>query len=244
VQYRDLEGNTKIISTKNIIIAWGSQPQLLPGINLTERILTSDGLLNLEKLPASIIIVGASVIGVEFATFFAELGVKVTLIELLDRILPYEDQEAADLLRLELTRLGIIIHTSTKLESLHDNGSKAEIQAQQNNNQLELAADYALLCTGRQPLLYEEELKKLEIQYSKAGIKVDVNMMTNIAGIYAVKLPPDISVKHRRLFIVKILFHLLFTAIRKSPVSALSKKALKYKLSNPITAQISWRVRN
>src|SRR4030042_568963 len=138
VQYRDQEGNSKILATKNIIIAWGSQPQLLPGINLTERILTSDGLLNLDNLPASIIIIGASVIGVEFATFFAELGTKVTLIELLDRILPYEDQDAADLLRQELTRLGITIHTSTKLESLNDTGNGVVMQAQKNGNQFEM----------------------------------------------------------------------------------------------------------
>lgn len=186
VQYRDQEGNSKILSTKNIIIAWGSQPQLLPGIKLAERILTSDGLLNLDNLPASIIIVGASVIGVEFATFFAELGTKVTLIELLDRILPYEDQETADLLRQELTHLGIAIHTSTKLESLTDTGGAIAIKAQTNSEQFEKTADYALLCTGRQPVLYEAELNKLEIQYSRAGIKVDANMMTNIAGIYAV----------------------------------------------------------
>jgi dihydrolipoamide dehydrogenase len=186
VQYRDQEGNYKILATKNIIIAWGSQPHLLPGINLTERILTSDGLLNLNNLPVSIIIIGASVIGVEFATFFAELGAKVTLIELLDRILPYEDQDAADLLRQELTRLGITIHTSTKLESLNDTGNGVVMQAQKNGNQFEMNAAYVLLCTGRQPLMYEEELKKLEIEYTKAGIKVDKNMMTNVAGIYAI----------------------------------------------------------
>lgn len=186
VQYRDAEGNIKIIPTKNIIIAWGSQPQMLPEINLSERILTSDGLLNLNILPASIIIVGGSVIGVEFATFFAELGVKVTLVELLDRILPYEDQEAVDLLRQELVRLGIEIHTSTKLENLNDTGSAVTMQAQQNNNKLEITTDYVLLCTGRKPLLDTGQLDKLSIEYTKAGIKIDQNMMTNVAGIYAV----------------------------------------------------------
>jgi len=186
VLYRDQQGNSKIIPANNIIIAWGSQPQMLPEINLSERILTSDGLLNLNILPASIIIIGGSVIGVEFATFFAELGVKVTLVELLDRILPYEDQEAADLLRQELTRLGIAIHTSTKLERLNDTGSVVTMQAQQNNNKLEITADFILLCTGRKPLLDTAQLDKLGIEYTKTGIKVDQNMMTNVAGIYAV----------------------------------------------------------
>ena len=107
----------------------------------------------------------------EFATFFAELGVRVTLVELLDRILPYEDQEAVDLLRQELIRIGVDIHTSTKLERLKDTGSGVIILAQKNGKQLEMTADYALLCTGRKPLLHAEELKKLGIEYTKAGIK-------------------------------------------------------------------------
>jgi dihydrolipoamide dehydrogenase len=186
VQYRDQQGNSKIIPTNNIIIAWGSEPQMLPEINLSERILTSDGLLNLNILPASIIIVGGSVIGVEFATFFAELGVRVTLVELLDSILPYEDQEAVDLLRQELVRLGIDIHTSTKLEKLNDTDNGVVMRAQKIGKEFEMTADYALLCTGRKPLLDTPQLDKLGIEYAKAGVKVDQNMMTNIAGIYAV----------------------------------------------------------
>jgi len=186
VQYTDTEGGRKTLTTKNIIIAWGSQAQLLPGINLSERILTSDGLLNYENLPKSIIIVGGSVIGIEFATFFAELGSSVTLIELLDRILPYEDQEAAQLLHQELTRMGVRIHTSTKLDNLINTGNAVAAKARGEKDQIEISADCALLCTGRQPLLHEEELNDLKIEYTKAGIKVDKNMMTNIAGIYAV----------------------------------------------------------
>lgn len=186
VRYTDDKGNTILLSAKHIIIAWGSQPLLLPGINLSERILTSDGLLNTENIPQSIIIVGASVIGIEFATFFAELGSAVTLIELLDRVLPFEDQEAAQLLHRELARLGVDIHTSTKLESLNDTGKNVTAKVRINDKQFEKNADYALLCTGRQPLLYEEELKRLGIEYTNTGIKIDKNMMTNVNGVYAV----------------------------------------------------------
>ncbi len=186
VQYKDAEGNIKKFSAANIIIAWGAKPQLLPQIRPSERILTSDDLLKLEKLPESIVIIGASVIGVEFATCYAELGVKVTLVELLDRILPYEDQDAAGLLRQELTRLGVSIHTAAKLENITDTGDSVVARVQAGSEQLEKIANYALLCTGRKPLLHEEELDKLKIEYTKAGIKVDKNMMTNVAGVYAV----------------------------------------------------------
>ncbi len=186
VQYTDTEGGKKTLTTKNIIIAWGSQAQLLPGVNLSERIMTSDGLLNAENIPQSIIIVGGSVIGVEFATFFAELGVKVTIIELLDRLLPYEDQEAAQLLHQELTRMGVRIYTSATLDTLMDTGNAVAAKARSEKEQFEITAERALLCTGRRPLLHEEELNELKIEYTKAGIKINKNMMTNIAGIYAV----------------------------------------------------------
>jgi dihydrolipoamide dehydrogenase len=186
VRFTDSSGKSEIFSAQNIMIAWGSVTQVLPGINLSERVLTSDGILNLNVLPSSIIIIGGSVIGVEFATFFAELGVKVTIVEILDRIIPLEDQECADLLKQELIRLGVAIHTSTKLESLKDTGIEVVMPGQKDGKQLEMSADYSLLCTGRKPLLNTEELDKLGIEYTKAGIKIDKNMMTNVAGVYAV----------------------------------------------------------
>ena len=186
VRFTDSSGKSEILSAQNIMIAWGSVPQVLPGINLSERILTSDGILNLSVLPSSIIIVGGSVIGVEFATFFAELGSKVTIVEILNRIIPLEDQECADLLKQELTRLGVAIHPSTKLEILKDTGNGVLMVAQKDGKQLEISAEYALLCTGRKPLLNTDELEKLGIKYSKSGIVVDKNMMTNVTGIYAI----------------------------------------------------------
>lgn len=186
IRFTDSSGNSETLASQNIMIAWGSVPQVLPGINLSERILTSDGILNLNALPSSIIIVGGSVIGVEFATFFAELGTKVTIVEILDRIIPLEDQECADLLKQELTRLGVTINTSTKLESLNETGSSIIMVAQKDGKQLEISADYVLLCTGRKPMLNTEELGNLGIEYTKGGIKVDSKMMTKIAGIYAV----------------------------------------------------------
>jgi dihydrolipoamide dehydrogenase len=186
VRYIDSSGESEIVSAQNIIIAWGSVPQMLPGINSSKSILTSDDILNINTLPESIIIVGGSFIGVEYATLFAELGVKVILVELLERILIYEDEEAAQFLHQELTRLGVAIHTSTKLLSLKDTDNGVVMQAQKNAEQLEMRANSALLCTGRKPLLHTEQLDKLGINYAKTGIKVDQNMMTNVPGIYAV----------------------------------------------------------
>ena len=186
VRYTDQSGQSQSIATDNIVIAWGSQPQILTGIQTSDRILTSDDILNMTTLPADMIIVGGSFIGVEYATLFAELGIKVILVELLERILIYEDEEAAQFLHQELVRLGIVIHTSTKLLSLKDTDNGVVMHAQKNGKQLEMLASCALLCTGRKPLLHTEQLDKLGINYTKTGINVDQNMMTNVPGIYAV----------------------------------------------------------
>jgi len=185
VRYTDPSGSSQTLETDNMVIAWGSQPQILMDIQTTERILTSDDILNINTLPVSIIIIGGSFIGVEYATVFAELGVKVILVELLDRILPQEDEEAANFLNQELTRLGIAVHTSTKLINLKESAGGVVLQAQKNNENLEMRAGCVLLCTGRKPLLLGEQLKKQGIAYGNDGIRVDENMMTTVPGIYA-----------------------------------------------------------
>jgi dihydrolipoamide dehydrogenase len=205
VRYTDYSGKSELVSAQNIVIAWGSTVQMIPGIDTSKNILTSDDILNMNKLPESIIIVGGSFIGVEFATLFAELGVKVVLVELLDRILPLEDEEAAQFLHQELARMGIAIHTSTKLLSLRDTDNGVVMQAQKKSEQLEMHASCALLCTGRKPLLHAEQLNKLGIVYTNAGIKIDRNMMTNVRGIYAVgDVTGGIMLAHRAMQQAKV----------------------------------------
>lgn len=186
VRYMDSSGQTQTMKTDHIVIAWGSQPQILAEISTSERILTSDDILNINLLPSSMIIVGGSFIGVEYAILFAELGVKVILVELLDRILPQEDEEAADLLTQELVRQGVAVHTSTTLVSLKESSGGVVMHVRKNNETTEMRAGCALLCTGRKPLLHREQLDRLGIHYDHAGIKVDAKMLTSIRNIYAV----------------------------------------------------------
>ena len=216
VEWTAPDGACSRLSARNLIVAWGSEPSLPPGVNLSERILNSDGLLSLPALPASLLIIGGSVIGVEFATLFAELGVRVTLIEMLGQILPGEEGEAAALLTQELKKLGVAVHTNVRMESIRETGAgvqliavpaapAGEIRPAQaasglgtqgsgaGNSQgippagaLDLSADYALVCTGRRPRLCREELDALGIRYDRRGVAVDERLMTNVPGIFAV----------------------------------------------------------
>ncbi|MFA4916115.1 MAG: dihydrolipoyl dehydrogenase [Syntrophales bacterium] len=186
IQFNSAEGEINSLKTKNIIIAWGSEPLLLPGVKYSERILTSDGLLALEKLPETIAIVGGSAIGLEFATFMAELGVRVTLIELMDQLLPSEDQEVAGFIKQNLTGMGIDVHTATKVGKFRELPDRVLVTASHQAQTFELAAEYTLVCTGRKPTLATDELDQLGIQYDHRGIFVDERQMTNVKGIYAI----------------------------------------------------------
>ena len=210
------DGSRRVLSARNLVIAWGSEPALPPGVQPTDRILTSDGLLSLRTLPESLLIVGGSVIGVEFATLFAELGVRVTLIEMAGQILPGEEGEAAALLTQELKNLGVAVHTDMRMETIRETGSGVQLlavpdapgaetrQAQdppgahppgkgdedprgiRPAGSLRLSADYALICTGRKPRFSAEELNAMGIRHDRRGVIVDERQMTNVPGIFAV----------------------------------------------------------
>ncbi|MFA5180795.1 MAG: FAD-dependent oxidoreductase [Syntrophales bacterium] len=150
------------------------------------RILTSDTFLQLTTLPKSMVIIGGGVIGVEFATFLAELGIPVQIVEILPVIIPYEEEEAATLLLKELNRIGVKVLTATRVEDVREGPEEVCITALKDGQAMELKAEYALFCMGRRPRLDEEALTKLGIRHDRRGVAVNEKQETNIAGIYAV----------------------------------------------------------
>lgn len=186
VQWTDPEGKVRTLRSGHIALAWGSEPALPPGVVLSEHILTSDGFLRKEELPDSVIIVGGSVIGVEFATLLAELGVKVILIEWFEQILPYEDEDVSNLLKREMTRLGVVIHASTELKSIRETAAGVEAAVVCQGRGSVLTAAEAIVCTGRKPLMDRRQLETLGIRYDLNGIRVDAQNRTNIPGICAI----------------------------------------------------------
>lgn len=182
------ESDVRRIGADHIVIAWGSEPAALPGIPFSTRVLNSDGFLALDRLPESAIIVGAGNIGVEFATFLAEFGCRVFLIELQDRILPGEDREAAAFLEKELGKIGVRVSTSTSLHSISEgpNGIRMKTAVLPDGAVAEIAAEYAVICTGRRLCLNEEELRRLGVDFTPRGIAIDAHMMTSVKNIHAV----------------------------------------------------------
>lgn len=182
----DLDGTVERISTKNIVIAWGSIPQTPPGIELSARILDSNGFLASAALPSSTAVIGGGVIGLEFAAFLAQLGARVTIIEFLERLLPFEEPETSEFIEKEMRKAGVDILCPAKVECMASGADSVEITVSRAGQTLSVAADIALVCTGRRPRLRTEELDRLGIVYSGKGITVDERMGTSIPGVYAV----------------------------------------------------------
>jgi dihydrolipoamide dehydrogenase len=172
-------------SADALIVATGSQPLIPDSIKTDQdRIITTTEALDLDHLPTSIAIVGGSVSGCEFACLFSQLGSRVYLIEMLDRIVPTEDREISRRLADRLKQLGVKLMTQTAVKSLerqYPNGSVKVFTDKEKIN-----VDYCLLTMGRKLNTEKIGLEALGIDFSSEGNKINERMETNVAGVYAV----------------------------------------------------------
>jgi len=187
VEITDTAGQKEVIKTKNIIIATGSSVMKLPipGID-SEGVITSDEALSLSELPSRILIIGGGVVGIEFAGIFKALGVEVTVVEMLPRILLPIDEEIARRLTQILKRKGIEILTDCKVKGIKKNNQNLEVLVSTSEGEKKLETEKVLLSAGRVPELGNIDVQRLGIELDKGAIKVDEKMRTNIPGIYAV----------------------------------------------------------
>lgn len=179
---------TDEIKCKNIIIATGARPRMIPGINVDHKvIITSKEAMVPNKVPESIIIMGAGAIGIEFAYFYNAFGSKVTILEMMDRILPVEDAEISNELARHYKKYGIEILTGAKVLSAQVVNGKAEVKVQKSDgSEATFTAEVALNAIGIQPNLENIGLESLGIELNRGYIKVDKNMRTNIPTIFAI----------------------------------------------------------
>ncbi len=178
----------KKITGKNIIIATGSRPKIIPGFEFDEeRVLSSTGALMLKKLPKKAVILGAGAIGVEFAHVWNSFGVEVHLVEMMDRILPLEDAEAVQVLARSFQKRGVQMSTSTKAVSLQKSGSGVSVVLEDKAaKRTTVEADLILVAIGRTCNTDTIGLDKVGIVAEKGFIPVGDYNQTKVPGIYAV----------------------------------------------------------
>jgi len=185
VEVKTNEGKEKIEGDFTII-ATGSKPVLLPFIDFNHpAVLTSETTLELTQIPQSLLIVGAGVIGCEFASIFGPLGTQITMVEMMDTILPQEDKRISLMMKQILQKKGINIFTDTRLEEITDY-QKDSLTARLDNGE-KISAEKMLVCVGRSPYTDYLGLENLDLRFDQKGnILVNERMQTSEQRVYAI----------------------------------------------------------
>jgi dihydrolipoamide dehydrogenase len=175
-------------ATKEIIVATGSSPRSVPGITIDhKRIITSDEAIHMKEVPKSIVIMGSGAVGVEFGSIFRRFGSDVTIVELLPRLVPVEDEAVSAELAKSFRKQGITTHTGAKVTRAAVNGDAVDIDVQLGDGQTQtLRADYLLVATGRGPVTTGLGAEDVGLRIERGYVHVDAEYKTSVPGISAI----------------------------------------------------------
>jgi dihydrolipoamide dehydrogenase len=182
------ETGVQTLETKNVIIATGSEARMLPGLEPDAKaILTNIEILDLPVIPKTMLIIGAGAVGVEFASIFNRFGTKVTVLEMLPRLVPVEDEEISKELERYFKKTGIRCETGAKAENITrtENGVRL-CAALANGKREDMEAETLLVAVGRKPNTESIGLDKLKVALDRGFIKVDEHQLTGEPGVYAI----------------------------------------------------------
>ena len=183
------EGEKSSYTFDNLIIAAGAVTRMLPGVSVSDHVVTYEEQILTDQLPASIIIAGSGAIGVEFAYVMKNFGVDVTIVEFLDRMVPTEDADVSKELLKHYKKLGVKVLLGTKVESVEDTGSgvRVTISPAAGGEQQVLEADKLLSAIGFAPRTQGYGLESTGVQLTDRGaIEIDDYCRTNVPGVYAI----------------------------------------------------------
>jgi dihydrolipoyl dehydrogenase len=174
---------TETLEARAIILATGSQPRSLPGVTIDEKtVISSNGAVRNEARPASMVVIGAGAVGMEFADVYAAYGTQVTVLEALDRVLPVEDAEASTVVARLFGRRGITIKTGVKVSAVKPGGPGAIVETGEGR----IEAEQVLMAVGRGARTAGVGLEAAGVQLERGFVKVSPTMETSVKGIYAV----------------------------------------------------------
>jgi len=182
----ETEGKRETVAADQVLLAPGSVPATLPlpGCDLP-TVLTSDEMLEIERIPESLAIIGGGVIGVEFADVFSAMGSKVTIIEMLPRIVPLEDEEMSAELARAFRKHKVDIFVNARVSQVAQRNGKRVVHLSHDQQEREVEAELVLSAVGRRPNTQNMGLAEAGVEMEKAAIKVNARMETNLPGLYA-----------------------------------------------------------
>jgi len=182
------EGAETAYAARNILVATGSAPRSLPGIEIDHKtILSSDSILELPEVPRSLLVIGSGAVGVEFASMYSRFGSKATILEVLPRIVPVEDEDISRELAASFKRQGMTVYVDARVERVTRSEGGVEVLARTSAEKTEtMRAEKVLLAVGRRPLSEGIGLEGVGVATERGYIQVDKFMRTSVPGIYAI----------------------------------------------------------
>src|ERR1022692_528165 len=182
------DSGVQTIEAKNIIVATGSEARMLPGLEPdAEFILTNIEILNLTAVPKSLAIIGAGAVGVEFASIFKRFGTDVTVVEMLPRIVPVEDEDISKELERNFRKQKIRVETGAKAGNIRKTGTSVKLTlTTKDGKEEELEVEKLLIAVGRKPNTDNIGLENTKVELDRGFIKVDKNQQTAEPGVYAI----------------------------------------------------------
>ncbi len=173
------------LKAKNVILATGSEARMLPSLAANDRVLTNSEILSLKEIPKSLAIVGAGAVGVEFASLYRSFDCEVTIIEMLSRLVPVEDEEVSKELARVFRKRGINFHTGAKVDKVERNKTGVAVTISVDGKQQKIEAEKILIAVGRKPRTANLGLERTKIKHEREFIKTDSWMQTAEPGVYA-----------------------------------------------------------
>jgi dihydrolipoamide dehydrogenase len=181
-----LEIDGRRVDAADVILASGSQPKLLPGVEVTERIITSDQALWYDNIPGSAVVIGAGAVGLEFASLYRSFGADVTLIEALPRLAPLEDEEVSKEIAKAFRKRGITSSAGASVQQIKDSGDHVEVTYEANGTKT-VSADVCLVAVGRGPVTDGLGLEEAGVTLHEKGfVNVDGQLRTSVEHVWAV----------------------------------------------------------
>ncbi|MEO8505797.1 MAG: dihydrolipoyl dehydrogenase [Acidobacteriota bacterium] len=183
----ETDGQKRRVSARFVIVGTGSVPRDIPVARADgKKILNSDHILELERVPQSLVVLGAGAVGAEFASIFTSFGTQVTLVEMLPRILPIEDEEVSAELERAFKKRGMKVMTGTQLTGVDKVGNGLRVRVSKDGKDTALEADMLLVAVGRKPMTEGIGLEALGIKMDRGYVEVDGLMRTAVPHIYAI----------------------------------------------------------
>jgi dihydrolipoyl dehydrogenase len=186
VEVKAADGKVSHLKARQVIISTGSEARMIPGLTADSKVLTNIEILSLKEMPKSLIIVGAGAVGVEFASIFRSFDSEITIIEMLPRLVPVEDEEVSKELARVFRKRGINFHTSAKVDKVENTKAGVAVTFTVDGKQQKVEAEKILIAIGRKPRTENIGLERTKIKPDRGFIKVDSWMQTDEPGVYAI----------------------------------------------------------